>query len=621
MYRLVGLLTFLSAAALAAEDPAITVWAGAGGYVREDCIAPVYVDLVNDADPLDGYVSVRFSSLGSATGEATRPIELPRNSHKNLFLYVPNMGRSPDQITVTYHDRRGRRINSVQEKLRTVPPWLPVVAGINTLPGGLPPHQTDKGEPLYSRLFVDTKRLPDDGLGLEMFDAIIMTPPPGTELRRQQVDALYTWVLRGGTLIVDASERSDAFTQGALTAILPFVPERIQSLELSALGTEETITEGPLQHDAEVLLESDGRPLVVRRNCGLGSITAFAIAPDAVGMKRWDGRTGLWEEILRGVRIAGKPRDMNLTEVPEESRRTTLMNNVRTEQQTGLRLGLVLVLTLVYALVVGPGDYLFVKWLGKPKMTWVTFPAIVVVFTAAAWWGAKAWVGGDMASQHMRRTVVFPELGTATQYDLMGLFVPAGRRYAVQHQDGIPLQEVRSTLGTGEGGTYDVDSGILEQRIPIWKSRIYDATVELESYPQVDVLVDSTQQPRVVTISNQSDRTLRQNSIAYRGRVWQIPSAIAPGEKLKHPLNPSEGRSRASFANRSPLLHGLAITPDEHWAHARQFDYNDAIQRGAYIFTSEDAGTTVNPLVVDGDPRPEPGREMLQVVTYPRSAQ
>jgi len=621
MRSVVALLTLLtvSGLAVAADSPAITVWAGAGGYVRDDCVAPVYVLLENDSTERDGYVSVSFSALGSAVAEARMDLQLPPNSTKKAILYVPNMGRSSDQVTVTYHNTRGRRVHSVKERLRTVDQWLPVVATLGAFPGGLPKHETDKGEALYTRLYLEADKLPNDSMGLEMFDAIILSPPPKEALLRQQVAALHDWTMRGGTLVVDASERTDAFAQGPFVSMLPFAPERIASLELSELGTTETIAEGPVDPDSTTLFESDGRPLILRRNYGLGSVTTFSISPDARGMKKWDGRSKVWENILEGVRIPEAIDIRAQTENPEEQRRQGLMAYVRPDQQTGLRLGLVLVLTLLYALVVGPGDYFFIKWLGKPKMTWVTFPVIVVVFTAAAWWGAKAWVGGDMTSMHVRRTIVFPELNTATQYDLMGLFVPAGRRYTINHEKGAQIQQVRSTLATGESGVYDVDEHTIEHRIPIWKSRVYGASSEPEVYPQVDLRLSRGEGPPVATVSNQTDRTLRGNSILHRGRVWRVADAIAPGQSVDVTLEPKDASPRQRTYAQNRVLLGLSTDPEDHWAYGRQFDLTDALRRGAYVFVSDDAGTATNPLVVDGDVRMEPGRDLLQVVTYPRS--
>ena len=614
-------ITALSGFAHSADDPAITVWAGAGGYVRDDCVAPVFVLLDNSVTQRDGYVSVQFSTLGAVTAEARRDVELPPNSRKGVFLYVPNMGNAPDQVTVTYHNARGRHVNSVQERLRSVDQWLPVVAAVGALPGGLPAHESENGDGLYTRLILDSERLPRDGIGLEMFDAIIVSPPPQTALTRQQVDALRDWLLRGGTLIVDTSERSEGLVQGSFASLLPFVPDRIASLELSVLGTTETIAEGSLHSVADTLLESDGRPLIVRRNFGLGSVTTFAIPPDARGMKKWEGREAVWKDILHGLYIAEPKRGISQqVDQLEEVRRTELMNNARAKQQTGLRLGLVLALTLLYALVVGPGDYFFIKWIGKPKLTWVTFPAIVIVFTAAAWWGAKAWVGGDMSSMHVRRTIVFPELATATQYDVMGLFVPAGRRYTVNHQPGGHLQEIRSTLAPGETGVYDVDEKAIVQRIPIWKSRVYGASMELDAYPPVDLRVTYVEGQTVVTLSNQSDLTLRGNTIIHMAGTWRMAKDIAPGETVELTLTVESANTRLSQAVRSLMMFGLAMQRDEQWAHGRQFDIRDALHRGAYVFVSDDTGISENPLVVDGEVRPEPGRELLQIVTYARSA-
>jgi len=456
--------------------------------------------------------------------------------------------------------------------------------------------------------------MPDRSQGFETYDALVMSPAPYLPIEVDRVKAMREWVLGGGTLVVDASQRTDAFRLGLLRELLPFVPQGVDQGRLDLFDSTADFAHGEVR-GGEVLLESNGHPLAVRWNYGLGSVTCFAIAPNSPAFTQWKGCTPLWREVLASLRLGrAGPTDFNSFNAAAE-RKNALAGLVQEPQRVGLRLGIVLLLTALYALAVGPGDYFLIKRLGKPKLTWITFPTIVAVFTVAAYLGARTWVGGEMASASMQRVLVFPEHGVALRYDIVSLFAPGGKDFRLQHADGLPLHSIRAFSPSEGGLQVDHDNETLVQYIPIWQRRVYGAGTCIDAGPSVSLELSREDQVLVATIINGSSLELRQNALLCGSKTWRIPQqVIRPGESIVVRLE-GHGQSSPDMAHVAAWSHLSSDTPD-FWAHGRQFDYRTAFARGAVMFHSGDAGQAPCPLIVDGKRRPESGRRVLEVLAY-----
>ncbi len=615
-----GMFAVIAAAGTAYGDVDITVLAGAGGYVRQHAMTPVQVILGNDETERAGQVAVAFTQGGTASMWATRSVELPPNARKRVFLYLP-MDRLADQIIVRYQTRRGRRIAEIRERLSQVAARLPVVCAVGRFPPGLPPVEVDN-ERVYTRLVMRPDQLPDRCEGLEMFDVVLISPAPYMPLSRVQVDALRGWVLRGGTLIVDASQPTDAFRSGTFEALLPYSPLSRQEAPLDLFGGETMFSTGRTRR-GQVVLSSNEWPLAVRANYGLGSVACIAVDPTQPAFTMWGGSEAFWRDLMGRWRMELPAQPDGMFQAVGASfgagsqTARILSQFVSHQPRTGVRLGLVLLLTVLYALAVGPGDYWLVKRLGRPQLTWATFPAIVAVFTAAAYGAANAWLGGTMTAAHFTRLLILPDLDTAVRCDVTGLFVPRVDDYVVGHVQRGLLRPIDVPATADDLVTIDHDTGRLVHRIPIWARRTYRTSYETAEYPPIEVYLGREAGDVVATIANHSDLTLRGGKVARGTSVWSLGSTtIGPGTTTTVPLYPSvTSRHYADTREiRSSVLnHVLPGTAD-----GREFDLRDALDRGATVFTCSTAGTAGPrcPLVVNEEQRDETGRQTIQVLTY-----
>lgn len=598
------------------DDPVkITVQAGAGGWVRTGSPAAVQVILENQTDleekEFEGRVVVGFSAFGRVPVRARRSVALAPGASKSVFVYVP-CPEFADEVVVRYETMSGKRIAELRETVRPIGAETPVLGVVGEMPDGLPETLVDGAE-RYVTLFLRPEELPDRSEGLSMFDAILVTPPPRGAIAGDRVRALREWVLRGGVLVADVSRRTQVFATGRFGDLLPLFPRSVEQKHLSVFDTETLFTSGTVR-GGKVLLESDGHPLVVRRPLGLGAVTCFAFDPHWPVFVEWSGREALWASVLDTIDFDAAPaRPPGGFQADPVVR---LGQMVAQAPSTGLRLILVLALTALYALVIGPVDYWFVRRLRRPNLTWFTFPALVAAFTVASHVGARVWIGGETHARNAQRILVFPEAQSALQFDTMGLFVSRGDDYRLELAGGGRLRY--HALGWGREDRMDIDhdAETLTQRIPIWTHRLYTSSRVTETGPAVEVSLGRDADGGAVTISNRADFVLRDNYVVWGNPLRHVAlSPIRPGQSA----TVSDG---ADTVQRGPPPLGGNVTlagfsaPGAAAGPGRELSLLRALDRGGVVFLSLSAGEAGCPLVVDGRPRPERGQRMLEILTY-----
>jgi hypothetical protein len=555
-------------------------------------------------------------------------LTMPRRAVKTVYLYAPVEG-SPEQVTAQYESTRGRAIATIQGALKPISNDKPVVLTVGELPGGLP--ATREGDRIvYTALSITPAKLPPHHEGLEMFDAIVITPPPMNAFSRDQVQALSDWVLRGGILAVDTSRRSDALISESFTALLPFVPLQGAQGDLGLFESDVRYATGRVE-GGEVLLQAQDLPLVVRRPHGLGSINCFAVDPGSSGFKKYPGMQTVWGRIFDSLNLHDqRRRNRNAPDAQfyDEELRKAAMALVDTGPRTSVRLGIVVLLTALYALAVGPFDYFLIRYLRRPKLTWITFPAMVAAFTLAAFYGAKAYVGGELATKSRQRIVFFDDQDVGIRYDLSSVFVPAGADYTIEHGDGNRLKLLQEGFqATPQPVRFYGHEGRVVQRIPIWTRRVYSASDTQADLLNISFELYAEGNDLMARIRNGTDLTLRRNAVAYRKAIFTLPNfAIAPGttqdvrvasldqlDRSNSTLWDDRSQAfRTRFGTRLALVGADVIG----LVGMREFNLAGALDQGAAVWLTEDAGSAPCPVTVNGRVRPERSDVSLQIVTY-----
>ena len=605
----------------------ISVQVGADERIRSDTLAPIRVVIVNDDVPRKGTVSVELPTVLGKGPQARVSMALAPMARKSAFLYVPAPTSATSRAIVRYENARGREVARVELPVRPVPVDRPVLGFVGEWPRGLPDEEV-KGKPVYARARMSPEQVPDRAEGLDMFDAILISPPLRGPLSGHQNQALRDWVLQGGCLIVEASQRTDALRSDDFAELLPFLPQASQEGRLDLLDAKAHLATGTVRRGARVLTESNGYPLVIEGPMGLGRVVCIAVALDQPAVLQWHGLKKFWTDLLGGAGFvfpadegeAGEaPVPMpNPAAAPGEnvpSRKDALARAVNVEEQTGLRLGAVVLLMLIYAVVAGPGDYLLVKRLGRPWLTWITFPAIVLGFTVAAHFGASAWVGGDLSVRHAEGTMVFVDQGVSVRTDLGQVFVPTTKTYTIASLPGAMPVPLQPELQWEAAFALNHDANTVVERIPIWQRRIYHSRMISTEPEPYALTISSSGTKRTATIMNGSERKLVSGTVLWGDHAWPV-GQVGPGALVSIELEADAAVPASSVQGRfGPIIRNAAAPASAH-PIGRPYDIGRALKQGAVVFGARRLGNSSSPFTVDGESIGSEGTRYVVLLTY-----
>ena len=259
---------------------------------------------------------------------------------------------------------------------------------------------------------------------------------------------------------------------------------------------------------------------------------------------------------------------------------------LRPEQFPGVKLipfGWVAFFIFLYILLIGPGDYFFLKKvLKRMELTWITFPTIVLTVSLVAYYAAYVLKGNDLLVNKIDLVDIDQEAGMARGNTWMSLFSPQNRDYNM-HAIPIPLDvkdgataattsggdTARAPAGTevvmswfsvpedqfaamgsssrrfsfsGSGYAYQPVGGVefLENvRIPIWSTKCVAAQWFARADPLVDSDLEQKGTDRVEgTVTNRQSFPLEDAALAYGKEVYLLgdlkPGAVVRVELANH---------------------------------------------------------------------------------------
>jgi hypothetical protein len=284
----------------------------------------------------------------------------------------------------------------------------------------------------------DVRMLPNRWFGYESLDLLILSTGNRDFLtallneREGRKDAIADWVRRGGRILISVGHNQDMVSKlEPLQAVLPMAVDgmlqlpRLRSiakfsgpqyapLENAPAAKNRAplaiakLTPKPGRETETVLAEQDGPPLIVKGAYGLGRVTVVALDLDQQSaFGKWDpgARKDFWTTLLRQTapplpaQSSGQPMAFNRFGNPQGyDLASQLHDNLEDfEDVPVISFGWVALFILLYILVVGPLDYIILKKVFKRlEWTWITFPSVVLIVSAAAYFTAYAVKGNDL---------------------------------------------------------------------------------------------------------------------------------------------------------------------------------------------------------------------------------
>jgi hypothetical protein len=331
--------------------------------------------------------------------------------------------------------------------------------------------------PVVARLD-DVACLPTQWFGYEGVDALVLSTSRPRIYKDIKSDsphlaALEQWVRMGGKLLLCGGDAAEQVVKEGMP-LARFVPgklERVVTLRQTTAveryaGGQVTIPQPPGGQPIELrvlrLAEVQGvieereadLPIVVRQPRGFGQVVFFAADLDRGPLATWTGTPNL------AARLLDLPTSRE--ETPEGKAATRLgyddlAGQLRSalDRFPGVRLApfwVVAFLVLGYLLLIGPGDYFFLRRLRRRmEWTWATFPVIVLLASLGAYLLAH-WLKGDQVRINQAEIVdVDADSGLVRGTHWAGVFSPRTETFDLSLDPRLPggesAEQGQSLLG------------------------------------------------------------------------------------------------------------------------------------------------------------------------------
>ncbi len=266
-------------------------------------------------------------------------------------------------------------------------------------------------------------------------------------------ESLRQWVERGGHLVVAVSANWQVVNDSLLGPMLPAkIVGRTQvspfdSLEAFTGGSHQIAFENaPVQaarfeeieaRGGRVIASTLSTPLVIRGAYGFGVVTVVGLDVDGKPFSAWPDRSLFW---VRALDLKGSNAGVDAQKAQGRIIRqdihdmATLVRRALDQFQgvTLIPFGWVAGFIVLYILLIGPGDYFFLKKvLKRMELTWITFPTIVVTVSLLAYYAAYVVKGTDLRVNKIDVVDIDLESGRARGTSWVNLFSPQNRDYSV----------------------------------------------------------------------------------------------------------------------------------------------------------------------------------------------
>jgi hypothetical protein len=574
-----------------------------GGRYKVGAWTPVRIDLQSGPERFRGLVQVIAPDEEGNPTTFTRPIDLgARQMVRNIAAYC-RPGTQSAEITVRVVDERGRpqaRPFNVQN-LDTIEAFQAVVATAGTTKGvdELPslPKYSGADSALTPDLLVvplgSPENYPGRWFGYDAFEAVVIDTNDEAALSRLlnggSALPLKDWVRRGGHLVLAVGANWQAVRDSALADILPAsLAGQIRLNDLGALESFASSTNDPIKPPMMAtklekwsdlggfpLAATTATPLVVRRAAGLGRVTLVGLDVDQKPFADWAHRAQFWDHVLD---IPGKSNSPNAPASTlggggafYQSGINDLAGHLHKalERFEGVRLvpfGWVAFFVFLYILLIGPGDYFFLKKVVKRmELTWITFPLIVVTVSLLAYVAAYAIKGTDLRINKIDAIDLDQADGLVRGTTWLTIFSPQNRDYGVaitplpldQQPDAPAPSRPRAGTETvvswfsppnsrlaGPGGRVGLGGGGYDYgpeaesvdgvRVAIWSTKSFEGRwVARTSTTAVDADLTPARGDRVGgTITNRLGRPLRNAQLAFGKHIYKLGD-IKPNQTIR----------------------------------------------------------------------------------------
>ncbi|MBI5958840.1 MAG: hypothetical protein HY866_08905, partial [Chloroflexi bacterium] len=516
-------------------DIQLSTSVGYGGYYRQGQWIPVRITISNTGDEdLDGYIRVRTGAVGGLEETVYRtPIDLPRGSRKQVFLYI-SLENFDSNLEVEVVDRDSSLIKREPASLQMAQATDILYAVVTESIYGavdLAALWPGVGQAYQTNWQIDD--IPPLAEALAGLDVLMFHDADTGSLNTEQTTAITRWVLEGGHLIVtggDAWQR----TSGGLQALLPVSLQGTVPLDSllpladylglpgELLNEETTAANSSLIATAYTLVSAGDVPLIVRHAFGSGTVDFLAIDPHAEPFRSWGEKERLWYTLIASV---GQKPSWGRGFSNWETARDATMTTSSTVLPTLLQLCGFL---LLYIVLIGPINYLLLKRINRREWAWFTIPVLIILFSVLAYRVGFNLRGNEPIVNRLSVVRVWADSEQAQVVSLVGVQSPRRTSYDVAAEPGYTLRTLPETgiglnvpVTVSEGTRYRAEDVLIDAgMVGSFIVSGYTAAPELEASATWHL---SDKAPRLLgSITNTTGFRLQEAVLLVKGEAREL---------------------------------------------------------------------------------------------------
>lgn len=540
----------------AGAPPGLTMEAQAAleGHFKYGEWLPVWVQLTNSGTDLDAEVQVKVVGTWGATTYA-HAVSLPSGSRKRVEVYVlpNNFTRALEVQLVQGQDVLLSQKIQVQPHVNfdyligIVAPERGAVALLTGVE--LEANGRERDKTLIDLVLAD---LPERTEGLASLDCLILNNVDTSVLSVSQQSALEQWVRQGGYLVVGGGAGALQTAAGLPERLLPFLPrQHVEVDRLAQLGewasADPVRVPGPFvvvtgeSTEGETLLAEQDVILIRSRTVGVGAVSLITLDLAASPFDAWSGTVPFWSRLLAPYATYSSmlPTDISERQMRSGNMTYALSNlpslALPSVQWLALLLG-------VYILLVGPVNYLLLRWRGRLQWAWVTIPLVTLLFAGGTFGLGYALRGTDLIINKVAVVVMQPD-GMAHVSTYVGLFSPAQESYELEISgDGLlgPLDTEAQPFSSAGGGGVSGEAVFVQGNparvrglaVNQWSMQTFVMEGLWDDIGQIDARVHVEGDSLIGTVRNGTGLTIEDAVVVLGSRFARLGN-LEPGQEAE----------------------------------------------------------------------------------------
>ncbi|MCC6545956.1 hypothetical protein IT570_02215 [Candidatus Sumerlaeota bacterium] len=395
------LLGFAPASLMAqAENLKVDVEAGFSGDYRAGKWVPIFVTIanqpppeksINDIEDFKGRITLSSQPTGDSDPvQFVREVDVPKASSKRFVLY----GKFPQDIPpgrvpeIRLSTESGKYLAQYPLNVLSVPMDKTIVARVTS-------GSQQIALPSFRDQYADTARygginpdlLTDHWAAYDSANIVLFSSWPAKSLRPEVVEALRQWVAMGGTLVFATGRETQSYSDEESRKLLPVTINGTRRMEeqsnkfhitADSSGAVEGAAKAYILCDAtptanaEVLLQVENIPLIVREKIGRGQVVFFAndLQSDSRVLERL--LMPAWQSISPLPNLASAEGHL-----PETLQKFQTLTGRAARPPNQF---IIILICVIYTVIVGPLNFAILAKKKKLELAWITLPVIVLFF-------------------------------------------------------------------------------------------------------------------------------------------------------------------------------------------------------------------------------------------------